>query len=87
MLLREELRKSTSTEVQKRATDLINQIERPTYLPEELRAIRAVEVLEWIGTPEAREILTGLAKGEPSATPTSAANAALKRLNVRDALK
>jgi WD40 repeat protein len=44
-----------------------------------LRAYRAVEVLELIGTPEARQVLETLAKGAPGALLTMSAQAALKR--------
>jgi RNA polymerase sigma factor (sigma-70 family) len=46
-----------------------------------LRAVRAVGVLEHIGTPEARQLLQSLAKGEADAWPTKEAKAALERLN------
>jgi WD40 repeat protein len=44
-----------------------------------LRACRAVEVLEHIGTPEARQVLQTLADGAPGALVTTSAQAALKR--------
>ena len=44
------------------------------------RAERAVTVLERIGTPEAREIVRQVARGEPEALPTQAAQAALERM-------
>jgi RNA polymerase sigma factor (sigma-70 family) len=45
-----------------------------------LRAVRAVALLESIGTPEARAILETLATGEVEALPTQEARAALERL-------
>jgi hypothetical protein len=48
--------------------------------PQWVRAKRAVAVLEHIGTAEAREVLKGLADGEPEALPTKEARAALERL-------
>jgi WD40 repeat protein len=44
-----------------------------------LRAFRAVEILERIGSPEARRALQALAKGAPEALLTTSAMAALKR--------
>jgi hypothetical protein len=44
-----------------------------------LRAYRAVEVLERIGTREARRLLATYANGAPGALLTTAAEAALKR--------
>jgi hypothetical protein len=82
--LREAARKSESAEVRKRVADLLARIERPTIAPEELRAIRAVEVLEWAATAEAREVLAGLAKGAPGARLTQAAAAAIRRLTPPD---
>jgi WD40 repeat protein len=46
---------------------------------ERLRAFRAVEVLELIGTPDARQVLQTLADGAPGALLTTSAQAALKR--------
>jgi WD40 repeat protein len=46
---------------------------------ERLRVVRAVEVLELIGTPAARQVLEGLAAGAPGALVTTSAQAALQR--------
>ncbi|HKB03183.1 MAG TPA: hypothetical protein VKD90_13235, partial [Gemmataceae bacterium] len=48
-----------------------------------LRAIRACEVLEGIGTPEARALLADWAKGAPGATLTREATESLERLKSR----
>jgi WD40 repeat protein len=48
-----------------------------------LRAARAVEVLERLGTAEARRLLETLAGGAPDARLTQEAKAALARLNAR----
>ncbi|HVK14610.1 MAG TPA: WD40 repeat domain-containing protein [Gemmataceae bacterium] len=47
---------------------------------EQLRAIRACEVLEAIGTPEARALLVAWAKGAPDTTLVREANASVRRL-------
>src|SRR5262249_35808622 len=44
---------------------------------EELRAVRAIEVLERIGTTEAKDALKSLADGAPAAPATMSARAAL----------
>jgi hypothetical protein len=45
-----------------------------------VRAVRAVTILEHLGTAEARQILDSMAAGEADALPTVAARAALDRL-------
>ena len=53
--------------------------------PETLRAIRAVQVLEKVGTDEARSLLVMLSKGVPTAHGTQDAKGALERLAKRNA--
>jgi WD40 repeat protein len=48
--------------------------------PDVVRVLRAVQVLERAGTPEARAVLTALAGGAAAARETQAASAALGRL-------
>jgi len=48
--------------------------------PEVLRAVRAIAVLEEVGSPEARQVLEKLAQGSPYALPTQHARAALQRI-------
>ena len=55
-------------------------VEAERLLAEELQVWRAVEVLERLGTPEARRVLEILAGGAAEALPTTAARAALDRL-------
>jgi len=52
-------------------------------LPEQLRGLRAVGVLEQAGGSEARKVLETLAKGAPEARLTREARASLKRLASR----
>jgi hypothetical protein len=51
--------------------------------PDALRQLRTIQVLEQIGSPEARQILASLATGAPAAPATRDADAALARLNRR----
>ena len=67
------------------AADLAGKIERAATSPDELRALRAVEVLEHVGTPEARQVLEGLTQGAPEARLTQEAKASLERLARRPA--
>ncbi len=77
--LRKALSGQPSPEVRRRVQQLLNKL---AALPsgERLRALRALEALEQIGTPAAREVLEGLARGAPEARLTQAARASLERL-------
>jgi hypothetical protein len=50
-----------------------------TAPPQILQALRAVELLEWVDTAEARQVLEALARGVDGAPLTRAAKATLKR--------
>jgi WD40 repeat protein len=84
--LRQALKDKPNAEVRKRATALLEKIE--TVREEErkgrahpaVRMLRAVEVLERAGTPEAAKVLGELADGDPTARLTTEAQAALQRL-------
>lgn len=74
-----------SSEVRKRARQVVGELERqPILNTEQLRILRAIAVLERIGTAPARELLLNLSKGEPSAEQTIHARAALDRLAAED---
>jgi WD40 repeat protein len=72
-----------SLEVRRRVDRLLNEFERWSSSPEELRRWRALAVLEHAGTPEARQVLQRLAKGVADAWLTREAKAALERLEKR----
>jgi hypothetical protein len=74
------LAKAPSAEAQARIKKLLDRLEAPLSLPEDLRALRAVEVLERIATPEARDLLGLLAKGATGARLTHEAAESLARL-------
>jgi RNA polymerase sigma factor (sigma-70 family) len=69
----------TSPEKDRRLERLHSQLDVPTG--EHLRELRALEVLERLGTPEARQFIEKLAKGAPDAHLTREAKAALQRLH------
>lgn len=71
---------AVSLEMRRRIDDLLARLERRALTKEELQATRAVEVLERIAMPEARELLQSLARGSPDAVSTVEANAALGRM-------
>jgi hypothetical protein len=80
------LARGPSAEARRRIEALL---ERPRGAPppEELRQVRAVQVLERAASAEARQVLRDLAQGEPDAPVTAEARAALQRLARRDGLR
>jgi hypothetical protein len=78
--LRKTLEKQPSLEARRRIERLLETLERTGPAPEVLRSLRSVEVLELIGTTEAREGLRTLAQGADDAELTREARAALERL-------
>jgi WD40 repeat protein len=69
-----------SMETQRRIKILLDRLDLATLPQEDVRLVRAVEVLERIGTPEARAFLQDLAGGAPEHRLTLEARAALERL-------
>jgi WD40 repeat protein len=76
--LRQALRGQLSPEVRRQLEEIVRQAE--TTAPDLLRSLRAVEALEWIGTPEVLPVLDRLASGAPDATLTKEAKASAQRL-------
>jgi hypothetical protein len=84
--LRRALAGKPSPEVRRRAEALLAENQgRPVSSPARLRLLRGIEALEEIGTPQARELLAELARGDGEALPTHEAKAALERLAKRPA--
>jgi RNA polymerase sigma factor (sigma-70 family) len=76
-----ELATSPSAEVRKRLIDALQSAQPwPQLAAEDLRQVRAVGVLETIGTQEARRLLKAFADGDPYALLTREARAATGRL-------
>jgi WD40 repeat protein len=69
-----------SLETRKRAEALVERLTGGNLTTDQLRLVRAVEALEMLGTPEAKQLLETLAKGADGALPTIEANKALSRL-------
>jgi DNA-binding beta-propeller fold protein YncE len=82
-VLREALERDPPLEVRRRIGELIERIVQPALDPEQVRELRAIEVLEVAGTAEARQLLEKLAGGLPDAPLTGEARAALARMTVR----
>jgi len=79
--LRAKLAEKPSPEVRQRIEKLLSKID-PLF-PESLRTLRAVEVLEYIGTSESKKVLETLVTGAEGARLTKEAKASLERLNKR----
>jgi WD40 repeat protein len=79
-VLRRAAAKPPSAEVRRRATRLLAKLAPARPRPEDLRAVRGVQALEYAGTAEARELLTRLAAGPPTERLTREAKPAAARL-------
>jgi RNA polymerase sigma factor (sigma-70 family) len=78
--LLEALKQRPALEVHRRIQALLARLALPVTEPETLRVLRALAVLEDIGTPECQKILETLAGGAAEARLTLAANVSLERL-------
>jgi RNA polymerase sigma factor (sigma-70 family) len=85
MALEKALADGPTLDKRQRLEPLLEKLNGPVTDPELRRALRAVEVLEHIGTPEARQLLESLAKGAPHARLTKEAKSSLDRLAKRPA--
>lgn len=79
--LRAAQKNTPSLELRRRIDGLLAKIEAGQLSSEELRAARAIELLERLGTSEARALLDTLAQGAIGAQLTQESRRALKRLN------
>jgi WD40 repeat protein len=78
--LKKRLTANLSLETRQRLEKLVSRLGGPLTLPDHLRAVRAVETLEHIGSDAARAVLSRYAAGAPAAHLTQQAKAALGRL-------
>jgi hypothetical protein len=78
--LRQALEEGPPLEVRRRMKELLEKLDEPVSGPGRLRELRGVEVLEYIRSPEARQVLNRLANGAPAAHLTREARAALERM-------
>jgi WD40 repeat protein len=79
--LRQVLESKPAPEVRRRLQPLLE--EARGWTPERLREHRAIQALEYIGTPSVRAVLQALAEGAPEARRTLEAKEALRRLGQR----
>lgn len=77
-LLEQALKKSPNLETTRRIEELLRTVET-ALTPEALRDLRGLQILEMVGTPEARAVLTEITRGDPGAAKTKLAQAALDR--------
>src|SRR5262249_45449404 len=82
-LLRRFLNGKPSLEQRQRVEQLLARLGKPATSAYHLRVVRAIEVLERVGNPEAREVLRSLAGGLAGAPTTEEAKKALQRLERR----
>src|SRR5262249_52125587 len=83
--LRKVLDGQPSAEVKRRVQELLKRLEGRGEDPQERRLIRAIEVLERLGTLEARRLLDGLQKDTTLSEAAREAKASLERLSRRKA--
>jgi hypothetical protein len=74
------LAKKPPLEVRLRIEKVLLTLKPGTFPNPRVRALRAIDLLERIGTPEARQLLQALAEGAPGAGQTRAAKEACQRL-------
>jgi RNA polymerase sigma factor (sigma-70 family) len=67
-------------EARRRVQDLLEKLGGTPASPARLRFLRALEVLEQVGTPEAVRVLEALSRGSPGAWLTGEARASLRRV-------
>ena len=78
--LRKQLDGQPSAEVRRRLEQLLDRLTTSLPTGEQLQEVRAVQILEQIATPEAKQVLTALVEGAEGARLTREAKSALERL-------
>jgi HEAT repeat protein len=81
--------KSGSLEVRRRAQKLLQRLQSHSneLSPDQLRGIRATQVLEQVGNQDAIQLLQQLSHGSPEARLTQEAKASIERLTQRAAMR
>jgi hypothetical protein len=79
-LLRRALPKAPSLEARKRMQRVLGYLRPANLTADDLCAIRGVQALEYMGTPEARKVLEGFAREAPGLRLTEESTQALARL-------
>jgi hypothetical protein len=81
--LTKRLKADASLETRRRIEKLVNRSPGPISLPDQLRAVRAVETLEYLGTDAAKALLSKYAAGAVGARLTQDAKDAVTRLHAQ----
>jgi WD40 repeat protein len=81
--LQKALQRNPSVETRRRIETMLATLGAQILMGDMLREVRALEALEIIATPEARQVLTRLAKGAPGVLLTREAQGAIERLAKR----
>jgi hypothetical protein len=85
--LRRALSDRPGPEVRRRLEQVLREWEETTFSSRQLQILRATEVLEGIGTPEAKRLLEVVAGGTPEFRITREAKSSLARLAKRTSAK
>jgi hypothetical protein len=78
--LQKKLAAPTSLESRRRLEPLLEELTGRNFTPEQIRVVRAIEVLDSVGTAEARQVLERLADGAAGSLTTRQAQMSLDRL-------
>jgi HEAT repeat protein len=81
--LRQALAKQPELDLARRLEGILKKLQGAPVSADELQMLRALEVLERIGNPEAQQVLAEIAKGAVGALRTRDARTALERLKER----
>lgn len=81
--LQKALEGQPALEFRRRVEQLIEKLRGPITHPDHLRVWRALEVLEHVGTPAAKQVLERMAQGAPESRLTQEAKESLQRLGKR----
>jgi len=79
--LKQVLDSKPSPEVRRRVEPILEKLTTGVLTSEQIRAIRAIEALEQLGTAEARQVLNALGGGAPGAVTTRHAQGTLARMS------
>jgi hypothetical protein len=85
--LRRALRNKSSLEVRHRLEQILDKVESGTRPPDQLRILRAFEVLELIGSKDAQQVLRERSQGPSDSWLTLEAKASLARLAARSGVR